>query len=185
MTVAVDVDDVLLSLADSWLALYNEDFADNLTKEDWKSWDIHLYTKPECGLKFYEYLNTPGLYAKVQPIPGAFEGVCMLRSMGHRVVFVTATNVEQNGAKLLRLAELGFLTLTRGYCEDYIETQSKDLVRADVLIDDKEMNLNAFIGRGILYTQPHNLTSTYFPRANNWPEVVSLVKLMTSSFCYN
>jgi 5'(3')-deoxyribonucleotidase len=39
------------------------------------------------------------------------------------------------------------------------------------LIDDLPRNLERFEGEGLLYTAPHNLTTTAFTRVNNWHEV--------------
>ena len=53
MIVAVDIDDVIISLVPTWLHLYNKDYKDNLSKNDITDWQIDKFVKPECGINIY------------------------------------------------------------------------------------------------------------------------------------
>jgi len=44
-------------------------------------------------------------------------------------------------------------------------------VRANYLIDDLSRNFKRFVGQGILYTAPHNLGVSGYPRVDNWRQV--------------
>ena len=55
MIVAVDIDDVIISLVPTWLHLYNKDYKDNLSKNDITDWQIDKFVKPECGINIYNY----------------------------------------------------------------------------------------------------------------------------------
>jgi 5'-nucleotidase len=46
----------------------------------------------------------------------------------------------------------------------------KRLVSGDYMIDDHVRNLKHFNGKKYLFTSPHNLDITEFPRINNWEE---------------
>ena len=48
----------------------------------------------------------------------------------------------------------------------------KNIVNADVLIDDRSRHFKGFRGTGILFTAPHNVTETADLRANNWNDVL-------------
>ena len=47
----------------------------------------------------------------------------------------------------------------------------KSILRAEYLIDDMPRYLRAFDGQGILFSAPHNVGETGFPRVENWLEV--------------
>jgi 5'-nucleotidase len=176
-TIACDVDGVVADLHSEWVRRYNLLYYDNLTSDDVKSWEIDKYVKPQCGLKVYDILKQPDLYEAVSPIPGALEGINALREDGWRVVFVTSTNLHQNGAKLRWLERHGFLALKYGVSsQDYVETVDKSLIVADVMIDDYQENLRSFNGRRILFTQSHNLAETGFLRAT-WGVMPAVLKL--------
>lgn len=174
-----DIDGVVADLGTEWLRRYNADYDDQLDYyRDINGWDMAQFVKPECGKKIFEYLHLADLYDGVLPIEGALAGVQELRARGYRVVFATATNVNQAGNKLRWLARHGFLELKYGSVSyDYIEVYDKHLLRGFALIDDGAHNLRGFQGWRILYDTQHNRqeTDSSFVRARGeWPGVVSL-----------
>ncbi|HCW65408.1 MAG TPA: 5'(3')-deoxyribonucleotidase, partial [Leeuwenhoekiella sp.] len=44
-----------------------------------------------------------------------------------------------------------------------------------ILIDDRSYNLDAFDGRGIQFTSPHNVHTKGFDRADTWQDVAGLL----------
>jgi 5'(3')-deoxyribonucleotidase len=46
-------------------------------------------------------------------------------------------------------------------------------LKGDVLIDDRSHNLEAFDGRSILFTSPHNVRTTGYERAEDWKDVAA------------
>jgi 5'-nucleotidase len=174
--IAVDVDAVVLDLITKWLALYNHDYDDDLKYEDIVEWDISKLVKPECGEKMFDYLHYPNLYTDIQPMPGAIEGVQALRNLGARVIFVTA---GINFGKFHRLVELGLLPDSQYEAEkDYIVAHDKYLIKADILIDDRDLNIKTFPGWGILMDQPWNRAFKSPFRAWDWSYVVHLARTM-------
>ncbi len=163
--IAVDVDSVVAELGPAWLGRYNKDYNDTLTSKDILSWDTHLYVKPECGLKIYEYLKDPTLYDDVKPIPYALECVKYL-SQQYRIIYVTTSPIESFGAKYKWLKRYKFIS----DLSDYVECKDKSLIKADYLIDDNFNNVKQFGGVGYLFTQPWNI-KFYWPfRINDWLE---------------
>ncbi len=71
--IAIDLDDTLNNLCDSWLAPYNRDYNDNLTRKDLIKWEINELVKPECGIKIYDYLKEPGFFKNLDIQTGAKE----------------------------------------------------------------------------------------------------------------
>ena len=156
MIVACDIDGVVANLMEAWLARYNRDYNDKLTKGMILSWGIDMYVKPECGLKIFQYIEDPAIYDEVWPEPAALRGVMSLREAGHRVVFVTSSTAGASGAKLRWLRRWRFLDESYKSLVDYVEAADKSLVRADVMIDDYFKNLEGFQGKGYLFRQPWN-----------------------------
>lgn len=153
----VDVDGVVAGLDKAWITRYNKDYNDNMTVDQWTDWDIHLLIKPECGLKIYEYIEDPKIYDEVLPIDNSLEGVNYLRELGYRIVFVTNSTLGASGAKYYWLKKYGFIEDT----DDYIECKDKSLFNAEWLIDDRIKNLSRFQGKGILFEQPWNKSSSW------------------------
>jgi 5'-nucleotidase len=52
---------------------------------------------------------------------------------------------------------------------------SKNILRADILIDDMAYNLEAFEGRGLLFDAVHNRHITAHERVHNWNEIGNLL----------
>jgi len=165
--IAVDVDGVVAENHVEWLARYNRDYNDTLTKDDWISWGIDKFVKPECGLKIYNYLKDPTLYDNIKPISGALETINDL-SKKYRIIYVTATPIEASGVKYNWLKKYNFITRI----QDYVECSDKSLILADYLIDDNIDNIKTFSGVGYIFTQPWNI-NWYWPfRIDSWEEVL-------------
>lgn len=89
--ILIDMDGIVVDLLPDWLALYNEDWDDELGPENITSWDTHKHVKPECGGKVYELLNEPLFFRWLRPVDGAIEGVLKLKAQGHEIKFATAS----------------------------------------------------------------------------------------------
>ncbi len=52
---------------------------------------------------------------------------------------------------------------------------NKNLIKADIMIDDHPKNLDNFSGRTFMFTQPHNilLKPDRHVRVNSWDEILS------------
>lgn len=176
-TIACDIDGVVADTLVPWIDFYNRDYEDDLDVGQLVEWDIHVFVKPECGLDIYRYIRDPALYDHVHPVDGALDGIGRLRSMGHRIVFATAAEIETSGRKFEWLLDHGFGPDQA----DYIEAADKSLIRADLMIDDRYRNVVGFVGPGILFDRPWNSRHRYAPRASSWPEVVEMVESIDSS----
>lgn len=169
-TFLVDVDGVLADLCTAWLNAYNQDYDDNLVPENLTRWATHEFVKPECGRKIYDYLWDENLYADVYPIDGASAGVRWLRDKGHTVVYVTS-GIQP--AKIRWLRDWNFLTDFDNwqFSDDVVITHNKRLIKGDYMIDDYPVNLDNFSGQPILFAQPWNQDSSYFPFPS-WAHII-------------
>lgn len=177
MLIMVDVDSTIADLMPVWLELYNIDYGDFLDKEDITIWGIDQIVKPECGTKIYGYLRLDSLYDTVKPIEGALDGITSLRDANHRVVY--ASSGVHSSAKFLWLERNGFQP--GRFAEDYIVVYDKGLIKGDLLIDDRDKNIELFgSSRSILFDQPWNRSFIWHNRAQSWKDVVEMVSRMNS-----
>jgi 5'-nucleotidase len=163
MDLIMDIDGVLADLSTEWHRLYQRDYHDNWDVENAK-WDVHLYVKPECGMKIYDYLKDPCLYDNVKPIEGAIDAVNFLKNY-FRIIYATTSPIETFGVKYYWLKRYDLISRL----EDYIEIKDKSLLYADYLVDDKYENARDFVsGIGVLFTQSWNKKFDYPYRLNGW-----------------
>jgi 5'-nucleotidase len=172
MIVLVDVDSTVADLMPEWLRLYNEEWGDKLSSSDITEWDMTKFVHPDCGNKIYSYLLREDLYDNVKPIDGAVEGVQHIRSLGHRVVFVSAGVYAH--AKFVWLNKHGFEP--GKYAEDFIVAYDKSLIQGDVLIDDKYENVIKFpqddYKCSILFSQPWNRKYQWVDKVSTWKQFI-------------
>lgn len=160
--VAIDVDDVLFPLVDEWCRRYNQTTGESLTPVDIVDWDIRKFMTKMANP--YALL-TPDLYDAGLPIPGALSGVLWMRDRGYDVVFVSACGAGMASPKMQWLRRWGFLAEGRwvgGWHQDFIACQRKELIRADIIVDDSAETVRRCIEHGmhaVLFTTPHNATS--------------------------
>ncbi|MFZ2992558.1 MAG: hypothetical protein WA061_02470 [Microgenomates group bacterium] len=178
--VSMDADGFIINLHKPWLGRYNYDWNDDLTVEEITEWGMHKLVKPECGTKIYEYIEDPTIYDEAPPIDGAIDGIRYVRDMGYRIVFVTSSTLGASGRKYKWFKDYGLIN----GLSDYVEMSDKSLIRSDYLFDDYQVNISGFIGKGVLYTQPWNKSSTITPRVFGWLGVLGVVKYLQNELKY-
>ena len=168
--IAVDVDDVSLSLVDSFLSTYNRKFKDHVKKESITDWNIDQFLKPEAnGFSKECFLKSP-IFRKAKPVEGALEAVEWMRSQNSRIIYVTASNPQN--VKFEWLLKNGFLKDEK----DFVVAYDKSLILADYLIDDKFENVDGFRGTGILFNRPWNMKYKYHTRIQNWNQFLKIMR---------
>jgi 5'(3')-deoxyribonucleotidase len=165
-TIALDIDDVCLDLMETWLWMYNHDFDDHLKREQIIDWSISNFVKPVAKIAIYQYIEKPDVFDMSEPIDGALESVEKLRSLGHRIIFVTANNPKN--IKYTWLCRYGFLTDNK----DFVQAYDKSLIIADYLVDDRYDNVVSFNGQGVLINQPWNQQYDYPYRVKDIAEFI-------------
>jgi 5'(3')-deoxyribonucleotidase len=126
------------------------------------------------GHGVWEWLehNDPKIFHDLTPIPGAIEGIKELRSNGHTIVIITARPKWAKGS-----AEYWLNTNNIPYDEIH-ETHDKTSVSCDIYIDDADHNLKelSHIGHTIRMVQPWNSHQAYVYDANNWPDILEIIR---------
>lgn len=176
LTIGVDCDDTILDLANIWASVYNEEFDDNLTKEQWTDWDVGKFVKSEAKERMYEYIQHPDLFYGAKPIDGALDAINYLKSKGHRIIYITALNYEN--CKEWWLEKHGFMNDIK----DFVQAYDKSLLNCDLLIDDKYENSRDFKQTSFLMEQPWNRKYTDHPeifRVKNWEHFIEVFDRMS------
>ncbi len=136
-----------------------------------------LKVKDIIGLKEAEafpdqlkWVNTPGFFRTVPVMPGSREGLRKLNEKYDVVVASMATEFPESLTdKQLWLSDhYSFI-----HWRQIIFCGSKELIKADIMIDDHFKNLDNFNGDTILFTQPHNMNinHTRHRRVDTWEEI--------------
>lgn len=174
MRLLIDMDSVLVQLLPTWLRWYNEEFEDTLAIKDITAWDMHSIVKPECGHQIYKYLDQPGAYRDLAPMPGGPLAIDTLLRRGHEVFIVTSPPYTSQTAvwdKLEWVREhLPFFDESH-----VIFCRRKFVVAGDVLFDDCPTHLKEFTGTAVAMDYAYNRGYGDY-RVETWPAFLSLVE---------
>jgi 5'-nucleotidase len=180
MIIYLDMDGTTVDLDHVWLAEYNRDYNDKLTREDLREYDIEAVVKTECGDKIFDYLHRKDIYFRAPFFEGAEEAIHALRLRGNDLYFATAPYVTEyvywDKIRWVRkhFPELGAESLI--FCPD------KSLLRGDALVDDYYGHLERFKGHRILIDRSWNrhlddgfLADRNIIRLQDWGEITDFL----------
>lgn len=165
--IAIDQDQVLADLLGEWLQRYNNDYNDDLVKDDIKHWEWHDIVKPKCGRKIYDYLDSVDIFENLKVIENSIDAV---KELSHIYdIFVVTSPWNMNNIK----PKYDWLKQHFPFIDDknYVFTKNKSIISADFMIDDKPENLEDFKGYKILFDAPHNQDISVFYRVKDWNEI--------------
>ena len=168
----LDLDSCLNNLDEVWISKYNEDYQDNLTREDIIRWETHTIVKPECGHKIYDYLLLPNFFRDLGIQPNAYRVTKWLQQYVdiHIVTAYTPTTCVDKCEWLKHY-------LSHIEQKNIIFCNNKGLLKADYCIDDGGHNIEDFnktnpCGLPIIFEAPWNrYLKNKFIRANGWLEI--------------
>ena len=169
--IAVDMDEVIADAVASLLGSYNAEFQEALTVHDLRGQEIRDAIHPDRRSSIDSYLLADGFFRRLEVMADSQE---VLASLSKKFeVFVTTAAMEFPNsftAKYEWLQEhFPFISPSRiVFCGD------KSIINADYLVDDRPRHFERFIGQGVLFSGPHNLAETRYPRVNNWREVAAM-----------
>ena len=152
----------------AWIDLFNERTGCDIKYCDIKSWAIDSYIPKEHKELFWSLLEEEELWDRIQPLSDSQKYIKKLNEE-YNFYFVTATHWTNATMKARRLQRLyPFIDVHK----QLIIASKKQMINADLIIDDGEHNLAGFWGNKILYTQPWNQHVNTVKegalRVNNW-----------------
>jgi 5'-nucleotidase len=167
--ILVDMDGVLADVYHRFFELHKGESGEPLSIQN-----IIGLKEEEAFPNQLKWVNTPGFFRNVPVMPGSRQGLMRLNDNFEVVVVSMATQFPKSLIdKQLWLAE--HFPYIRW--EQIIFCGRKDIINADIMIDDHSKNLDNFNGETIMYSQPHNmnLTDSRHRRVETWSEIENIL----------
>jgi 5'(3')-deoxyribonucleotidase len=165
------MDEVITDALSALLRAYNAEFGAALTPHDFPGREFWEAVPDERRDRIHAYHLADGFFRRLDVMPGSQEVIARLHE--RHEVFITTAAMEfpiSFTPKYEWLREhFPFIPDNRiVFCGD------KSIIQADYLIDDRPRHFEHFVGQGILFTAPHNLAETRYPRVNTWQDVAAM-----------
>ena len=169
--ILVDMDGVLADVYSRFFELHEEETGQRLSVRE-----IAGLLEAEAFPEQLKWVTTPGFFRTVPVMPGSIERLKKLNKNFTVIVISLATEFPQSLTdKQLWLHDhfpfIGWQQIV--FCGD------KNIIKADIMIDDHIKNLDHFKGQTIMFSQPHNmlLKNTGHTRVGSWMEIEKLLSL--------
>ena len=184
MTILVDMDEVMESLAKSWAAAVNAKYGYDVDPETIDEWDFAKFFPGLSRNQVYRIMDEDDFWQTVEPLPGAAETLQKLMEDGHDVYVVTTTHPRCLWNKVQYCLNVNFPFIN---LKHLIVTGNKQMIRGDVLIDDNPDNLTGGEYVQLLMTAPHNRSfdaeAHGMTRVNNWDEIYDMICFIERNKC--
>jgi 5'(3')-deoxyribonucleotidase len=120
----------------------------------WLSWELDANIPPCCTEYVLERLQSPGYALRIPEIPGAVDAVRRAIRNGIPIAFVTT---PMAGSRTWAGDREVWLRDRFGLKPAIIHTDHKDLIRGDLLVDDKIAHVEDFPGPALLVRRSYNV----------------------------
>jgi 5'-nucleotidase len=189
-TILVDQDGILADCCGEWCDWLSEDYGIDVTTADITEWDTakapklkHLNPKD-----VYKYLQRPGFFAWLKPLPGAIQGLQELHDAGHDLFIVTSPSGPESIVEKCAWIQkhLPFIDQKKIKFSHH-----KSMIKGDAIIDDRGSTLEQYAAAwpnaltlGIRYEYNSYLAGhdrirlfdSYKDTAGAWKSIVQAVK---------
>lgn len=167
--IAVDMDGVLANTYSQFIKMHAAEFGRLFTQEE-----INGLPEAEVFPNERKYVNSHGFFRNAPVMEHSLEVLQKLNDR-YKLFIVSAAMEFPNSLpeKQLWLNEhfpfIGWQQMV--FCG------SKEIIRADIMIDDHFKNLDFFTGETFLFTQPHNILANpgKHKRVDSWMEIEQLL----------
>src|SRR3974377_1038481 len=166
--ICVDMDEVMADTLAEHLRRYNQEFDEEVTAEDLAGKGLWEVTPLDRHRQLRAFLDAEDFFEDLPLMSGAQEVLKQLSSRFEIFIATQAMTVPNSLGPKYRWLQRHFPFIPPSH---YVFCGDKSILRAEYLIDDQPRNLHIFTGTGLLFTAPHNLTTTGFIRVNSWQEV--------------
>ncbi len=172
LRIAIDMDEVIADSFSKQLNCYNQRTGENLTTEMVANKGLGSLISRDRWDVFAGIAHEDGFFADLELIEDSREA--LLELSRHHDVYIASAAMEvpySFDAKYDWLQKnFPFIPASRiVFCGD------KNVINADVLVDDRSRHFKQFRGTGILFTAPHNVGETAHLRADNWDDVLRIL----------
>jgi len=174
--VLVDIDDTIIDTLGSWCQWLNRHFGTSVEPNEITCWDIKRFFPKLTAEQVYSPLYSPLFWLGIRPKEHAEK---YLKKLSKEVdlYLCTDSNIDTISEKVMAIAE-EFPSID--WHNKIIVTPNKQLIDADILIDDAVHNLIGGKYKKILMTAPHNRrfdAEAYdMTRVNDWRMAYNAVR---------
>jgi 5'-nucleotidase len=192
LEILVDLDGICADFMGTLVDMYNTYEAEDDQGVELESCKGRLPDWTPMGKDLWKYVNAPGFYSQLPPLPGAVDALERLKDAGHEVVILTSPGANPQAAaeKLIWCRKhMPFLNH-----HDVIVTPRKHQCCGDVFIDDDQQKIAKMRKRwphtkmlGIEW--PYNreeakawdfLAPSYEDTARAWTEMLKVIEGFTT-----
>ncbi len=163
--ILVDMDGVLVDVYNRFFHLYKESTGKSMPIKD-----IIGLKEAEAFPEQIKWVNSPGFFRNMPVMKDSQKVLQRLNEKFDIVIASMATEFPQSLTdKQLWLVEyFPFITW-----KQVVFCGRKNIIEADIMIDDHLKNLDNFEGETFIFSQPHNmnLSETRHRRVNSWKEI--------------
>jgi 5'-nucleotidase len=166
--ILVDMDGVIADVYTRFFELYEKETGKKKTMEE-----IIGFKEAEAFPEVYRWVETPGFFRTI-PVMNESQRVLKLLNERYDIVIVSmATEFPYSltDKQLWLNDNFPFISW-----KQVVLCGNKNLIKADLMIDDHFKNLDNFEGDTIMYLQPHNIndTSHNYKTVSSWTEIEKL-----------
>lgn len=176
LTILIDLDDVLNNLCQAWIDWLNKKYKTDVKYEDIVTWDMGIAFPKLTPEQIYEPFKSDKFWKTVTPRFDAIKYVNMLFNEGYNIYLCTSTYYKNIVPKYEFIIMKYFPYIDWSHV---IIAANKQMIRADVLIDDGIHNLEGGSYAKILMTASHNknydTVSHNMYRADNWEQAYDII----------
>jgi 5'(3')-deoxyribonucleotidase len=167
--ILVDMDGVLADVYSRFYKIHEQETGIKLSLADVKG-KLEAEAFPDQR----KWVSAPGFFRTVPIMKGSVEGLKLLNEKYDIIVVSMATEFPQSLTdKQVWLHEhFPFITW-----KQVVFCGNKNIINADIMIDDHPKNLDHFKGETIIFSQPHNIliNNPRHRRVESWYEIKKLL----------
>ena len=171
ITLLIDLDDTIEDLLPAWISWLNKKYNTSVSPSDVASWDIQTFFPTLTSNMVYQPLYINEFWKTVKPKKMACKYIKKLQKLGFKIYICTTSNFKTIYKKLIYIINRYFPFIS---WDQVIITSNKQMLNADILIDDGLHNLIGGSYKKILMNAPHNkntdINCPTITRVDNWKE---------------
>ena len=175
-TILVDMDDTIENCTEAWVHYVNKRYGTDIDPDTLRDWDVSKAFPTLTYEQVYSLTFEEEFWHTVRPIEGAAEYLKKLLDDGYKIYIVTCAAYETLRVKM---EEVLFKYFPFFEWKDVIIASNKQMIKADILVDDGVHNHIDSEYTRLLYTAPHNCEydaeANGMVRVNNWKEVYDFI----------
>jgi 5'-nucleotidase len=167
--ISVDMDGVIANVYSQFIKMHAAEFGNVLS-----AGEITGMPEEAAFKNARKYVTSPGFF-RTAPVMKDAPGILMKLNQQYDVFIVSAA-MEFPNSLVEKQAWLNEHFPFIGW-QQMVFCGSKEIIKADIMIDDHFKNLNHFTGETILFTQPHNQVADplHHIRVSTWREIEKLL----------